>query len=118
MDNEIGNILDDISKESRWADTIVSFIPEDIKPSDESFDLMYEATFSAKHLNDGRLIASRMFIVLENLPLLENTTIRVYRKAIGYFSPFPSFHVQLLMCLVLNWSKLGIRTYLIMRSLH
>lgn len=46
---------------------------------------MYEATFSVKNLGDGRLIAARMFVVLENLALFDNsTTLRVYRKKVGY----------------------------------
>jgi len=82
VNNEIGHVLDDIGKESHLADTVVSFIPK-IRTSDESFDMMYETTFSLKNLSDGRLIAARMFVVLENLPLLNSTTLRVYRKTLG-----------------------------------
>jgi hypothetical protein len=84
LDNEIGHVLNDIGKESQSADTVVSFVPQ-IRPSDESFDLMYEATFSSiKNISSGQLIAVRMFVVLENVPPLVNSTkLRVYRKAIG-----------------------------------
>ncbi|KAI6189995.1 hypothetical protein M3Y97_00068800 [Aphelenchoides bicaudatus] len=82
IDNEIGRVLDDVYKESKLADTIVSFVPE-IRESDESFSSMYKATFSASNSNDGQLIAARLFVVLENAVLNKSTSIRIFRKTIS-----------------------------------